>query len=47
MEVSAPAGARADFRASIRSLNAAIVSVLPNVSWIVKRGPPALGFLAA
>jgi hypothetical protein len=23
------------------------VSVLPNVSWRVKRGPPALGFLAA
>ena len=42
-----PAGARADFRASIRSLNAAIVQVLPNVSWRVKRGPSALSFFAA
>ena len=43
----APAGAKADFRYSIRSLNAAIVPSLLNVSCSVKRGPPALGFLAA
>ena len=35
----APAGARADFRVSIHSLNAAIVPVLLKVSWRAKRGP--------
>ena len=43
----ARAGAKADFRPSIRYLNVAIVPSLLNVSCSVERGPPALGFLAA